>query len=91
MEQPLTQAQPTEAEVSALENFAAGAEQLAGFLGAATPAAIIAIGVVKMIAWEFRKRGIVTGPFADRIAGAESKADAILANDAAFRARHADA
>ena len=80
-----------EQEVSALEKIAEGAEQISAFLGAATPPAIMAIGLVKLIASELRKRGIVTGPFADRIAGAESKADAILANDAVFRARHADA
>jgi hypothetical protein len=81
-------ADQNEVEVSALEKIAEGAEQLAGTLGAITPVALIGIGLVKMFVSELRQRGIQTGPFADRIAGAEAKADAILANDALFRKMH---
>jgi hypothetical protein len=78
----------SEQAVSGLEKVAQGAHEISLVLGEATPIAVAIAALVNLAIGEFAKRGIDTGPFADRIAHAKQTATDILDADAAYRQRH---
>jgi hypothetical protein len=78
----------SEQAVSGLEKIAEGAQQITAILGQATPIAAGVAAIIGLIIDEFKKRGIDTGPFEDRIAHAKQTANEILDADAAYRLRH---